>query len=491
MTTERVEVPIGRDLRVAQQGESADRLSGNMGIGELVMSVLAFSSPLTTVAGFIPVLLTFSGHGAPALYLTVTLLLVLFSVGFTTMGRRVKNPGGFYSFVAAGLGRPAGLGGAFLATFGYAAIGFFGPAFFAVTVQSYVVENLGGPEIAWYWYALALIAATTALAYRRIDLSAKVLTVVMALEVLAVVVFDITAFVTGGPADGGGAGFSLPGITDSGIGLAVLFVVGNFLGFEATVLYRDEVKDPDKTIPRATYISVISIGVFYAIAAWAYVAYFGADKAQEAAAADTVGLFSSALLNLTGKIVVDVVTILLMTSILASVLSIQNVAARYLFSLGTDRVLPAFLGKVHPHHRSPSVSASLIGGLWAVLVIFFVVVGVAPEKLYPIATGSGTLAVLLLMLGTSVAVVLYLRKNREPGDSLWKTTIAPVIAALGLAVVAVLAVVNYSELIGDTGMITMTFLVFTFGLPVAGVIVALVLRARKPDVYQRIGRQKL
>jgi len=491
VTTESSELPVGGGVQVAKLGERASRLSGNMGVGELVMSVLAFSAPLTTVAGFIPVLLTFSGRTAPAIYLVVTVLLVLFSVGFTTMGRRVRNPGGFYSFVTAGLGRPAGLGGAFLATFGYTAIGFFAPAFFAVTIQSYVVDNLGGPEIAWYWYALALIAVTTALAYRRIDLSAKVLTVVMVLEVIAVIVFDIAAFFNGGPADGGGAGFSLPWITDASIGLAVLFVVGNFLGFEATVIYRDEVKNPDKTIPLATYIAVGSIGVFYAIAAWAYVAYFGADKARDAAVEDTAGMFSSAMVNLTGKIVVDVVSILLMTSILASVLSIHNVAARYLFSLGTDRVLPSFLSKVHPRHGSPSVSASLIGGMWAVLVVSFTIVGVGPEKLYPIASGSGTFAVLLLMLGTSIAVVVYLRKNREEGDSVWKTTIAPVLAAIGLAGVTALAVINYSELIGDTGMITTLFLIFTFGLPMAGAVLAYILRARKPDVYERIGRQQL
>ncbi|WP_218780568.1 APC family permease [Rhodococcus sp. NCIMB 12038] len=473
-----------------QQGEPANRLSGNMGVGELVMSVLAFSAPLTTVAGFIPVLLTFSGRTAPAIYLVVTVLLVLFSVGFTTMGRRVQNPGGFYSFVTAGLGRPAGLGGALLATFGYTAIGFFAPAFFAVTVQSYVVD-LGGPEIAWYWYALALIAVTTALAYRRIDLSARVLTFVMLLEVITVIVFDVAAFVHGGPADGGGAGFSLPSITDASIGLAVLFVVGNFLGFEATVIYRDEVKNPNKTIPLATYIAVGSIGIFYAIAAWAYLAFFGADRARDAAVEDTAGMFSSALLNLTGKIVVDVVTILLMTSILASVLSIHNVAARYLFSLGTDRVLPSVLGKVHPHHRSPFVSASLIGGVWAVLVIFFAAIGVGAEKLYPIASGTGTFAILLLMLGTSIAVVVYLRKNRGDGDSFWRTTVAPVVAALGLAGVAVLAVINYSELIGGTGLIAILFLAFTFGLPIAGVVLANILRTRKPDAYERIGRQQI
>lgn len=393
--------------------------------------------------------------------------------------------------MTAGLGRSVGLGGAFLATFGYTAIGFFAPPFFAITLQRYVTDNLGGPAIAWHWYALVLIAVTTALAYRRIDLSAKVLTTVMVLEVVVVVVFDILAFIQGGPTNGGDAGVGLPWVADAGIGLAVLFVVGNFLGFEATVIYREEVKRPERTTPLATYIAVGSIGLFYALAAWAYLAHFGADKAQAAAENDTAGMFGSAMMGLTGKAFVDVITVLLMTSIVASALSIQNVASRYLFSLGKDGVLPPqVFGKVHSRHGSPFAAASLIGSVWAVAVVLFACLGISPETLYAKASGSGTFAILVLMFAASVAVVAYFWRNRGTGSA-WTTLIAPGLAAVGLGGVTYLAIANYSDLLGDTGLITTLFLGFTFVLPVGGSIVARVLRAKSPEVYQRIGRQKL
>ncbi|MFP3458104.1 APC family permease, partial [Psychrobacter sp. SIMBA_152] len=63
----------------------------------------------------------------------------------------------------------------------------------------------------------------------------------------------------------------MPWITDPSLGLALLFAVGNFFGFEATVVYREEVRNPNTTIPRATYLAVVGIGLFYALAAWAYV----------------------------------------------------------------------------------------------------------------------------------------------------------------------------------------------------------------------------
>lgn len=127
--------------KVTRQNKE-NRLSGNMGVGELAMNVLAFSSPLATVAGTLPVLLMFSGRTAPAIYIGVTLMLLIFSVGFVKMSRSVQGPGGFYSFVTAGLGKPAGLGGAFLALIGYIFIGFFAPSFFGVTLQGFVASTL-------------------------------------------------------------------------------------------------------------------------------------------------------------------------------------------------------------------------------------------------------------------------------------------------------------------------------------------------------------
>ncbi len=223
-------------------------------------------------------------------------MLLMFSVGFVKMSRSVKGPGGFYSFVTAGLGKPAGLGGAFLALFGYMFIGFFAPSFFGVTLNGFVMNSLNGPDVPWYWYALGIIAVTTLLAYNRIDLSAKVLTVVMLLEVAVVVVFDIASFSANGMEAVQGAVFALPSLGgDATLGLALLFAVGNFFGFEATVIYRDEVKNPDRTIPRATYIAVVGIGLFYALAAWAFIAFLGPDNVQAAAESNTVNLFNDAL----------------------------------------------------------------------------------------------------------------------------------------------------------------------------------------------------
>ncbi|TDP89746.1 amino acid/polyamine/organocation transporter (APC superfamily) [Leucobacter luti] len=469
---------------------TVNRLQGNMGVGTLAMSVLAFSSPLATVAGTMPVLLMFGGDSAPAIYLIMTAMLLIFSVGFVLMSSRIKNPGGFYSFVTAGLGKAAGLGGAFLALVGYLFIGYFAPVFFAVTMSSFVVNTLGGPDIPWYWYALVIIVLTTYFAYNRIDLSAKVLTIVMVLEVLIIVVYDVAAF-THNVSTGAELSVSMPRPSDATFGLALLFAIGNFFGFEATVIYRDEVRNPARTIPRATYLSVLGIGVFYAATASAYVAFFGADGVQSAAAADTSNLFHNSIVLLLGRIFADVMTVLLITSTLACMLSIQNIAARYGFSLARDRALPRALGRVHPKHNSPYLSALAVGAVWAVGTVLFAVLALPPEQLYVVASGSGTFSVLLLMFIASAAVFVYfLRQRRNAPESVWRSLVAPLISSLFLGAVTIIAITNFPELVGGSGAITVIFMGLTFALFLGGFIYAWVLRSKKPDVYARLGRQK-
>ena len=205
-----------------------------------------------------------------------------------------------------------------------------------------------------------------------------------------------------------------------------------------------------------------------------------------------MNLFNDALVGLMGRIFADVAVILLITSVLACMLSIQNIAARYSFALASDHALPSFLGRVHPKHKSPYASALAVGVVWAGAIVLFTVIGVAPEVLYPVASGSGTFAVLLLMFITSFAVLVYfIRRRGFAPESLWKTVIAPFISVLFLGAITYLAIANYPELIGGSAVLTVVFMAFTFALFFGGIVYAFFLRAKRPDIYARLGRQRV
>ena len=124
--------------------------------------------------------------------------------------------------------------------------------------------------------------------------------------------------------------------------------------------------------------------------------------------------------------------------------------------------------------------------------MLFTVLGVAPEALYPIASGSGTFAVLLLMFITSFAVLVYfIRRRGLAPESIWKTVIAPIISVLFLGAITFLAIANYPELIGGSAVLTVIFMTFTFALFFGGIVYAFFLRTKRPDIYARLGRQRI
>lgn len=466
-------------------------LQGRIGVIELMLTVLAFSAPLTVVAAFAVYVLSYNSS-APVVFALAIVLLMLFAVGYTTMTRYLPNPGAFYAYITAGLGRHLGLGSSLLAMFGYIAMGVGTVSFFGTVASDLVADTFGGPSVPWYWYSLLCVLTVGTLGYFRIDLSAKVLSVVMGLEIAIVVVFNFAVLRDGGPEGRSLEPFSFGGFTSGEIGLAVLFAATCFLGFEATAIFREETKDPDKTVPRATYGAVLFIGIFYLVSIWVLIIAYGPSLAQSVAIDDPIGMFPDAVTVYVGELATDVVRVLLCTSIFACLLSVQNILSRYAFSLGVDGVLPRRLGRVHPKHGSPYFSSLVITAIITAVLTGFAVAGADPAFIYACLSGTGGFAVLVLMFLTGVSAVVFFSKKSDLEDrNLFTMFIAPTLSAVSMAVVLYLAITNFTHMTGGSftqAVMLQIALWATFGV---GVVLAAVYRALRPDTYARIGRQKV
>ena len=120
--------------------------------------------------------------------------------------------------------------------------------------------------------------------YRQVDLSAKILAVLVSLEFLIVLVLDVAILIKGG--EGGGAPLTATPFTrrsflSGSVAIALLFNFASFIGFEATTIYSEEAKDPKRTVPRATFLAVLTIGFFYTLTTWLMVEGQGAAGLQE------------------------------------------------------------------------------------------------------------------------------------------------------------------------------------------------------------------
>lgn len=309
--------------RVADHG----RLSGQLSTTQLVLSVLAFSSPLTSLAGYFSLAIMSNGQTAPVAFIAVTAVLLVFSVGYTAMTRHMPRPGAFYAYISEGLGRHVGLASAFLATLSYSVINMGVYCFAGLTISG-LIDKWGGPAIPWWLTAAVVWAVVAVLAYFNVEVSAKVLVWVMVVEVTIVMIFNVAVVGQGGQSGLSASPFNVAAfVTDDKVWVGLLFAVLVFIGFEATALYRDEVRDPDRTIPRATYVSVLFIGLLYTATVWVMVIAFGAD-AQNVATDQTAAMFGIAASTYVGAWFSSIATALVITAFLAAILSIHNASTR-------------------------------------------------------------------------------------------------------------------------------------------------------------------
>jgi amino acid transporter len=129
-------------------------------------------------------------------------------------------------------------------------IGLYG--LFAAAAAGFFSENLG-INLPWWVYAFIAMAIIAVLGYRQVDLSVKVLSILVSLEFLIVLILDAAILIKGG--EGGTAPlnatpFTWASFTSGSIAIALLFNFASFIGFEATTIYSEEARDPKRTVPR-------------------------------------------------------------------------------------------------------------------------------------------------------------------------------------------------------------------------------------------------
>jgi amino acid transporter len=273
------------------------------------------------------------------------------------------------------------------------------------------------------------------------------------------------------------------------VGVTLLFGVLVFLGFESTALYRDEVRQPNRTIPRATYIAVLFVGVLYTLSCYTLTSAYG-SKAVHVATATPASMFPDSIGHYVAPVFTQLSFLFVTTSVLAALLSIHNVLARYLHNLGYDRAIAPYFAAVHERHGSPFRASALAAVLCALVLGAFALGGNDGVALYAELTGLASVGVLVLMAAVSLAVIVWFaRKGVPEGENWFKVFLAPGLAGLSLAGTVVLALVKFNLVVGGN---TPGQNMWLISIPLAGLAIglglALFYRFRRQDVYDGLGR---
>jgi amino acid transporter len=499
-----------------------------LGLRQILFCIVTGSAPLAAMMFNDPVAIRGAGIGAPAAFILAAVVLVIFSVGYVEMAKRVTTAGGFYSFISRGMGPSAGLGAALSIAVAYIVFtaGVIGTtAYFATTG----VQSLLGPNIDWRIYAFVGIGLLFILSFFHVEFAAKVLGVSLLCELLILGVFSFAVLFQGGtkfsfaplnPAEifGGSANEAFLGLGGAAAGIGLFAAFWSWVGFEMAPNYAEEAKEPKKMMGRAIYISCIGLGILYTFVCWMLVIAYGGNKSTFATAASYYGLHPQAnavraglspnadlgnifypmTTEFVGHWLTTLFKIFIITGSFACALAFHNTSCRYLFAMGREGILPRSLGKTHPRYKSPYMAAIVVSAITIVLVGLFAtgVAGTfnASDPLVALANlgtwlpFQGVLALLLLQALVSVAIIIYFRRPENADGRHWfKTMVAPILATITQLAAVYLMIANRTQLAGDVPYVrAMPYIVPAIFL--VGMLLAAVYRSKANHRYVSIGR---
>ncbi|MBT8224162.1 MAG: APC family permease [Dactylosporangium sp.] len=475
---------------VARTDVAGTLAQSRLGVFSVIGFALTAAAPLMVVGGVVTTGWAVTGTLAFSLaFVIMAAVLSLFSIGYVAMARHVTNAGSFYTYLARGLSRRLAVGGSLVQLLAYnlLQVGLYG--IFGASMAS-LISNRLGQDIPWWTYSLAAWAIVAALGVLRVDVNSKVLAVALAAEILVVVVFDLVFLANPAGGEVSFAAFSPGELSGPALGAVLVTVTTAYVGFEGGPVYSEESKDPRRTVPAATYLSLCLMACLYAVTAWAMSVAVGSDKVVATAQEHEADMmFRVAADHLGGSFIVDLGHVLLLTSIFAGLLSFHSAVARASFALGRERVLPAVFGRTHAQSGSPMIGSIVQSGIAFVVVIGYALAGADPlVNLFFWLGMTGGLGVLILLTATSFAVLGFFAKN--PGDEpLRRRVLAPGLAGIALLGVLYLALTNYASLLGvDPDSPLRWMFPATYGLvAVIGVLYGQFIATARPEVHAGIG----
>jgi amino acid transporter len=464
----------------------------SLGLIAVTFMVISAAAPLTGVAGAMPLaFLLGNGAGIPATFVLMTLIMLGFAAGYVAMSRHVTNAGAFYAYAARGLGGRAAGAVAIIAVVAYNAMQ-FGLIGLLGGVATGVFGQFG-LNLPWYVWSLIAVALVGILGYRQVDLSAKVMIVLVALEYLIVFVVDFAILGKGGAGTLSLNIFDKTAFFSGSLTAAVLFCLGSFIGFEATTIYAEEAREPEKTIPRATYLSVLMIGLFFVFTTWLMIVGIGADKLVSTIAGlkDPTSFFFDLAGQYVGGPVPAIAGLLLVSSLFAALSAFHNYIARYSYVAGREGLLPAAFGRTHDAHQSPHIGSVVQTVMALIVLAIFAGLGLDPVlNMFTWISQVGTLGVLGMMAITSLSVIVFFRKMGGQNSSV-TTLILPAVSGLIMAALFVYIFINFGDLTQTAG--GALGVVLPALIPVAGVagfLMASRLKATDPAAYARMGQNR-
>lgn len=273
------------------------------------------------------------------------------------------------------------------------------------------------PFLPEWFLVIALFAALGYVNFRGMKESSLLNLICTSIEVsgLLIVILVASVYLFGGSTANTPVTFSAPALGWAGIinGASIAFYA--FIGFEDIVNVAEEVKNPERNVPRGIVLSLAIAGLIYIAISWLAVQVMNpADLA--ASNAPLLGVVSLAQPNFPKLIF----TFIPLFAVLNTALLNFVTASRLVFGMAREGLIPAWAGKLHPERATP---------YRAILVILAIVISIALGGTRELLAGTTATLILVMFVLTNLSLLVI--KRREPSISGFQVPLViPAIAIL-------------------------------------------------------------
>jgi amino acid transporter len=339
----------------------------SLGTRDLLVYGLVFVIPISPVPLF-GVVFNASHGMVPLTYLLGFCAMMFTALSYMMMTREYPLAGSVYTYASKSLSPIVGFVTGWTVLLDY----------FLVPALSYVSGAIAihsaFPKMPKQVFALAMLLAVTLVNCRGIRAVARANTLLLALQLSILMLFVVLAIhaLSGGVA---GAHFSLEPFYRSGeMTPAVIFgalsvAALSFLGFDAISTLSEESSNGAKGVARATILTLIVSAAFFVVQTWLACLFFLEKTKLPAGNATNTAFYDVAEL-LGGywfKFVLAVFGIVV--AAFAGAVASQAAAARILFGMARDKVLPPSLAYLDPARNVPTRAIIVVATITLIVVL--------------------------------------------------------------------------------------------------------------------------
>ena len=217
-------------------------------------------------------------------------------------------------------------------------------------------------------YAVLIIAAFSFLHTRGLEAGARVQNALTGLKVLLIVGLVAAGFAFGRGSLGhfaAAAAFRLDFGGLKTMGLALMWIMFAYSGWNASAYVGSEVRDPSRNLPRSLLIGTAVVTVLYAALNLFYV--YAIPPARMEGVISVAGLAAG---NLFGPRAETVLSLLISFALFSSLSAYLILGPRVYYSMARDGIFFRSVARVDPKRAVPARSIALQGGIAAVMVLF-------------------------------------------------------------------------------------------------------------------------